>query len=302
MTSDLSPDDKRILERYLSRKSAPAQAVPVVDPVVAQNVSAFSIEDIIKNGRTFSDSTKVGDKYVGLPIALKQALDFATVGGIVVTMPELIASKIKAAKTHDFWKNWYSVQTEENIGLDKKGRFYDKDKPVLVIVNGGGILTPDRINKAYTDGLINGSAKYVGKEFDNLLDGKLPDNTSIQIYRFDEIKKGIKALPHKFGVVMPYSLAQGTSSGYHKKDSFINNPLVIARAGGIENLEKYYDLAKDNVGDLGNHHPYSGRDASVSSGRLLFLYDDCGGLDGDDGLSGIGRFVGVAPEAQRKKK
>jgi hypothetical protein len=297
MTSELSPDDKRILERYLSRKNAPVPAAPKVDPVVAQNVSGFSIEDIIKNGNTFYDSK--------IPVALKQALDFATVGGIVVTMPELIAAKVKAVKTHDFWKNWYSVQTEENIGLDKKGRFYSKKDPVLVIVNGGGILTPDRIDKAYTDkdGMIDGSAKYVGKEFDNLLDGELPDNTSIQIYRFDEIKKGIKSLPHKFGVVMPYSLAQGTISGYHQKDSFINNPLVIARAGGIENIEKYYDLAKSEEGNLGSYHPFNGRDASVPSGRLLFLGDDCDGLGGDDSLDDdVGRFVGVAPEAQRKKK
>ena len=296
MTSELSPDDKRILERYLSRKNAPVPAAPKVDPVVAQNVSGFSIEDIIKNGNTFYDSK--------IPVALKQALDFATVGGIVVTMPELIAAKVKAVKTHDFWKNWYSVQTEENIGLDKKGRFYSKKDPVLVIVNGGGILTPDRIDKAYTDkdGMIDGSAKYVGKEFDNLLDGELPDNTSIQIYRFDEIKKGIKSLPHKFGVVMPYSLAQGTISGYHQKDSFINNPLVIARAGGIENIEKYYDLAKNKEGNLGSYHPFNGRDASVPSGRLLFLLNFYLGLVGNDSLNYSGRFVGVAPEAQRKKK
>jgi hypothetical protein len=296
MTSELSPDDKRILERYLSRKSAPVQAAPVVDPVVAQNVSAFSIEDIIKNGNTFYDSK--------IPVALKQALDYATVGGIVVTMPELIAAKVKAAKTHDFWKNWYSVQTEENIGLDKKGKYYKKNDPVLVIVNGGGILTPDRIDKAYADknGMIDGSAKYDDKEFDNLLDGKLPDNTSIQIYRFDEIKKGIKSLPHKFGVVMPYSMAQGTSSGYYQKAGFISNPLVIARAGGIENLEKYYDLAKNKEGNLGSYHPFGGRDASTPSGRLLFLGSSYYGLNGYDSLNFDGRFVGVAPEAQRKKK
>jgi len=295
MTSELSPEEKIIIERYLSRKNAPVQAAPKVDPVTAQNVSAFSIEDIIKNGKPFYDSK--------IPVALKQALDHATVGGIVVNMPELIAAKVKAAKTHDFWKNWYSVHTEENIGLDKKGRFYDKDKPVLVIVNGGGILTPDRIDKAYTDkdGMIDGSAKYVGKEFDNILDGKLPDNTSIQIYRFDEIKKGIKSLPHKFGVVMPYVMAQGTSSGYHQKAGFINNPLVIARAGGIENLEKYYDLAKSKKGNLGNYHPFNGRDASVPSGRLLFLGSNFSGLSGSF-LGNVGRFVGVAPEAQRKKK
>ena len=294
MTSELSPEDQRILERYLNRKNSPRDTSPNTEPIPPQRISEFSVDNIITNGKTFYD-----DK---IPIALKQALDYSTLNGIVATMPELISAKIKAPKSHDFWQSWYSVHTEENIGIDKKGRFYKKDEPVLIVVNGGGILTPDRINKAYTDGLVDGSAKYTDKEFNDLLDGKLPDNTSIQLYKFEEIKKGI-TLPHKFGVVMPYSLAQKTSSGYYKKDGFTKNPLVIARAGGIENLEQYYELAKAPDNDLGNYHAYDGRDTSTPSGRLLFLYSDYDGLNGDDYLDNYGgRFVGVAPEAHGKKK
>ena len=273
----------------------PANSSNTTNTVPIQNFLNQEVSlDAIIAGTPFYDSK--------ISVALQHVLEYATSDGYVATMPELIAAKIKADKDNFLWQDWYSVHTEENIGIDKKGRFYTKDEPVLVVVNGGGILTPERINKAYEDELINGSAKYSDNEFDDLLDGKLPDNTSIQLYRFEEIKKGITSLPHRFGVVMPYSMAKGTSSGYHKKDGFTTNPLVIARAGGIENLEAYYNLAKHLDGDLGNYHPFSDRDASTPQGRLLYLDYYFGGLNGYSDLSNNGRFVGVAPEAHSSKK
>jgi len=287
------PDEE--LERFIKNTGwVPGQEVPVQSKVkhVVKPAFEYDIEDILK-GKTFYN-----DK---LPVALEQALDYAGSDGIVTSMPELISAKVKAGKGHDFWKQWYTVHTEENIGVDKKGLFYSKGEPVLVVVNGGGILVPDRIKQAYEEGLLNGSAKYDDEEFDMLLEGKLPDS-SIGLYRFEEIKKGISNLPHRFGIVMPYKMAQKTKSGYYKKKAFLENPLVIARAGGLENLEAYYEKAKDSDGDLGNYHPFEGRDAFTPQGRVLFLYGNCGGLHGDDDLDYIGRFVGVAPEAPRAKK
>ncbi|HLC46942.1 MAG TPA: hypothetical protein VJI75_04355, partial [Candidatus Nanoarchaeia archaeon] len=101
-------------------------------------------------------------------------------------------------------------------------------------------------------------------------------------------------LPHQFGVVMPYNMAQDTKSGWHKKKPFLENPLVIARAAGsLDQLEAFYEKAKDSDGDLGNYHPFEGRDASVSQGRVLFADDYHNGLGGDDDLDNGGRFVGV---------
>jgi len=268
------------------------EPVPQVIPPSQQN-SLFYIDDILK-GTPFYD-----DK---LPIALQKTLEFAGEGGIVATMPELIAAKIEADKSHDFWQKWYSVHTEENIGIDKKGIFYDREEPVLVVVNGGGILTPNRIQLAYDEGLLRGSAKYHDDEFDGLLDGRLPNGESINLYRFEEIKEGVSDLPHKFGVVMPYRLAQETKSGYYKKREFLENPLVIARMGGLENLEAYYEKGKDSANDMGNWHPFNGRDASVPQGRALFLNLDLSGLLGRCNLDYYGRFVGVAPEARRARK
>ena len=248
----------------------------------------------------YSEDQDSDGNYIGLPIALKQALNHAGTNGYVATMPELIAAKLKAGKNHNFWKNWFTTHTEENIGIDKKGRFYSANEPVLVIVNGGGILTPERIKQAYAEDLIDNSARYTEEEFDNLLDGNLLDGSSIKLHSLEDIRQRVLDLPHRFGVVMPYSVAQGTKSGYHKKKDFITNPLAIARNAGSENLEEYHELAKHSDGDLGCYHPFNGRDASVPQGRVLFLGSSYLGLSGYGYLDYNGRFVGVrAPEAQK---
>ena len=152
---------------------------------------SFNVDDLINNGQPFYSDQKDGDKYVGLPIALEQALNHAGTNGYVATMPELIAAKLKAGKNHNFWKNWFTTHTEENIGIDKKGRFYSANEPVLVIVNGGGILTPERIKQAYAEDLIDNSARYTEEEFDNLLDGNLLDGSSIKLHSLEDIRQRV---------------------------------------------------------------------------------------------------------------
>ncbi|MBL7100845.1 MAG: hypothetical protein ISS23_02735 [Nanoarchaeota archaeon] len=250
--------------------------------------SEYGVDDILKGQQFYDDN---------LPDALQQALDYVGVEGVVASMPYLIAGKSQAGKSNYLWKDWFTALSEENIGVDKSGKFVAAGNPVVVTVHGGGLLTPERIKQAYSEGLINGSAKYSDDEFSNLLEGRLPSGDLIELYSFEKIKEGVSDLSHRFGVVMPYSTAQNTESGYHKKKDFIQNPLVIARAGGIENLEAYFDKAKDSDGEVGNHHPFKNRDASVPQGRVLFLNSNYNGLCGSNNLDSDGRFVGVAPEA-----
>ena len=277
----------------------PGQEVPV-SPAILQagqpdNTRSFTVEEIINNYQVFySEEKDSDDKYIGVPIALRQALEFASDDGIILTMPELIASKIAVDKEHKFWKNWYTAQTEENIGIDESGTFVSSGEPVLVVVHGGGILTPERIEQAYEEGLINNSAKYTNEEFNNLLKGELPGGNSIPLYQLDDLKNGISETNRRYGVVMPFSDAQSTNSGYHKRDGFLVNPLALARTGDLTNLEKYFDLAKDSDGDVGNWHPFSGRDPTQPQGRVLFLSSNYDGLDGSSGLNNDGRFVGVS--------
>ena len=263
---------------------------PPRDPI---RNNKFSIDSILK-GTTFYDAK--------MPIALRRAEEHAGSSGIVVNLPEFIAAKAKADKNHAFWNDWYTVQTEEDIGIDITGKFYTRGTPILVVMHGGGILLPERIEAAHTMGLLNGSAKFQENEFEDLLKGNIYGK-SFPLYRIAEVKKGVSNLPHQFGVVMPYKIAQRTNSGYHQKDPFLKNPLVLARAASsLDHLENYYEKAKASDNNLGNWHPFKNRDASVPRGRVFFVNSTYNGLYGNSSLNDNGRFVGVAPEVQARKK
>ena len=269
-----------------------SQQPPKEPPRAPTGNHKLSIDSILK-GTPFYDAK--------MPIALRKAEVYAGSSGIVVNLLEFIAAKAKADKSHPFWNDWYTVQTEEDIGIDKTGKFYTRRTPILVVMHGGGILIPERIEAAYTIGLLDGSAKFQENEFEDLLKGNIYGK-SFPLYRIEEVKKGISNLPHQFGVVMPYEMAQRTTSGFHQKDPFLKNPLVLARAASsLDHLENYYEKAKALDNDLGNWHPFENRDASVPQGRVLFVDDAGGGLSGISYLNS-GRFVGVAPEAQGAKK
>ncbi|MBI4447459.1 hypothetical protein HY643_00615, partial [Candidatus Woesearchaeota archaeon] len=253
------------------------------------------IADLLAFGKTFYSNKRDSEgRGVGVADAFRRALDYAGKDGFVASMPELIAAKCFVGKDHEFWNNWHTTLSEEDIGIDKKGLFGRKGEPVLVVVHGGGILTPDRIEKAYAEGLVDGSAKYTKKEFDNLLEGRLPNGETIKIYILEDLKKGSSIVEHQFGVVITYEVAQATEPDWHKKKEFLSNPLVIARNGGLENLKKYFDKAKYLDGTVGNFHPFKGRNPNQAQGRLLFLDDSGLNLYGSDYLGSDGRSVGVS--------
>jgi hypothetical protein len=267
----------------------PGDAVPEPSKPPQQEEGTHFTPENILNGQSVYNEI--------MPRALKEAIEYSGTKGIVASMPELIAAKAIADKDHDFWKNWYTIQTEENIGLDSEGRFGTRGEPVLVTVHGGGLLTPDRIDKAYEEGLVAGSARYIEEEFDRLLEGKLPDDTEIHLYRLEEIESG-RDLPRRFGIVTPYELIQNTASGQHRKEAFIQHPLVLSRLAGLEKeiITDYFEKAKFND-KVGIWHPFKGRNAAQASGRLLYVDNTDYGLNGNSDLDDSGRFVGIAPEA-----
>lgn len=260
------------------------------EPEPPRYTSPIDIDRVV-NGKTFYDAN--------LPAALEQALAHGN-GMVVATLPELIAAKIQVDKDdHPFWQDWYTTLTEENVGIDEDGLFGAKDKPVLITLHGGGLLLPERIRKAYEDGLTDQHAAiYTPEEFYSMLKGELPSG-SIPLYHFDDFKiKG--ELPRQYGVVMDLEMAKATNSGYHQRDAFIANPLVIARSGGEEHVEAYYEKAKHSDGDLGNWHLFDKIDPNTPQGRLL-CFGDYDGLDG--GLLDFGgRFIGVAPETHAARR
>ena len=242
--------------------------------------------------------TKQGQPFynTSLPRALADAREYAHNGGHVASMPELLRGRVISPADSELWTHWFTALSEEDVGRTAAG------SSVLVTVHGGGILsTPERITRAYKEGLTpQHAAKLTDAEFTDIVNGKLPDGTKIPVYSFIEFKQGVKDLPLRYAVVMDFETARKTESGYQKIDKLYDNPLVIVRAGGVEAAKAFLDKAKSvyNSNKLGNWHPFNSVDIEQPQGRPLFVGDGCnGGLVGGDGLYGDGRVLGVAPEA-----
>ncbi|MBU4351629.1 MAG: hypothetical protein KJ939_00920, partial [Nanoarchaeota archaeon] len=225
---------KKDLEKYIQSTGwTPGQKTPVRKPVneskKAQPVQQIilSIDALINNGREFESSEQKDGKSIGVSVALQQALNEVGVDGVVATMPYLIAGKSKADKNNYLWKKWFTAFSEENAGIDTQGKLVKPGKQVIITVHGGGILTPERIMKAYADGLTaQNSAKYSEEEFGNLLNGVLPSGESIDLYSVDDVQSGrISDSFGRYAVWMNAETAKATESGYHKKIDFMKNPL-----------------------------------------------------------------------------
>lgn len=280
----------------------PGQPSPVLPvpptPIPPAVGGAFSIDDLVNRGTPFYSEQKdaTGSYYVGVPISLQQAVAHAGADGIVASLPYLVAGKAVADKSNYLWQTWLTALTEEDVGIDKKGTFVSKGKPVLVVLHGGGILTHTRITQAYTEGLTpQHAAKFTETEFDNLLKGIIPGGESISLYTLEDAQN--KRIPHPFGrygVVMDFETAKATASGLHPKSNFMSNPLVLARLGTLDHAEPYFDKAKNSDDKVGSYHLFGSIDHRQAQGRVLFLYNNYDGLGGDFDLGNLGRFVGVS--------
>ncbi len=225
------------------------------------------------------DEILTGEEFSGDDLAkiFLQASHHAGHEGLVVSCPELIATKIKALTNHAIWNNCYTTHSEENIGIDKNGEFY-KDQQVLITVHGGGLITYEKLNKSIENKTATGSVQHTNPEFQNLLIGELPDGTAVELYTLNELIKAT-FLPHTFGVVMPYALAKKTKPGPHTKKELVNNPLALSRCARQDYIEYFFDRAdeyyiyknthKNNMGFLGCYHPFKSKDPKTPEGRFI---------------------------------
>jgi len=274
---------------------------PVIQPVQQRT---GSIDELIKNGKEFySEQKDSKGNYIGVAVALQEAYNAMGSDGIIASMPYLIAGKSQADKKNYLWKNWFTANTEEDVGIDVNGLYVSKGKPVLITLHGGGILTPERIKQAYKEGLTEqNAAKLLQEDIDLILQsGTLPSGEKIPVYSFDILKSGISDPFGRCAVITDFEKVKSLESKQFKKKEFMENPLVLARAGTLEYLEKYFDKAKDSDG-VGCWHRFNQIDINQPQGRVLFVSYDYGGLLGYDNLNYDGRFVGVAPEAPVARK
>ncbi len=283
MTKRIPRELIRDLEWY------PGKELPEREPPQPQvlHESAVSIEDLLEHSKAFKADTVTS--------SLRDAQEHAGEEGYVATLPELLQARIEADRKHMVWQYWYSVISDEYVGPGPDG------KPVVVVLHGGGLLTPERIEWAYEEGLTDThAAKLDDDEWADLLEGMLPDGAMIQMYNYDDFKGSADELPRRYGVVIDFEEARNTQFGRQDRDSFLANPLAIARSGGEETAAAYFDRAQKD-GKLGCWHPFASVDPSVAQGRVLFVYNDYGGLDGSLGGSS-GRFLGVRPNALEARR
>ncbi len=224
---------------------------------------------------------------------------------------------------------WYTANSEDHSGVDKDGAFGPKNGHVVVTLQGGkegiGLLTPEVIEKAYDmkkrnkGGMNELYAAKLNDVFDgknvlaDLLHGGMPDGTKILVIPYSQlVNEGSPGGNQRYAVVRSLELARKTDSGYKGIDRLtdgegsVKDSQVIAYAGGVQEGQNVISRAKESFksGKLGVWHPFNHDkfNPDEPQGRVLFLNSvDNSGLNGYCNLDYGGRFVGVAPEAQREK-
>ena len=282
--AELSQREKSILERYLARMSAVPTPPPNPEPNPQPDLALsrlsgdfpFTVDDLLLSGNDdfYDESKNVGQKYkgipadvyVGVPVSLEKCLQWTgNNNGVVATMPYLIAGLSKAKTENYLRQRFHTACSEEFSGIDTEG-IYSKGKPIVVVQHGIEVLIPDRIRKAYSEGLTpHNGAKLTPDEWKKVLTAKSP------IYTVEDVKKGkVKNPCGSYRVVLGFDKAKATTSNYQDKNTFTNNELVIARVGTLEHLEKYFDNVQS--GDtVGNWHRFGEIDPKVPQGRVLFV-------------------------------
>ncbi len=219
-----------------------------------------------------------------LPNALRQALEYAGEDGFVASMPQLLHARVDADYNNEIWNNWFfTSNSEESLATTSQGT------RVAVMVHGGGIFsTPDRFRKLYLSNQSRASktgftglfgAKITEHEARNLVEGRLPDGTEIPIVPIDELIRGTTQLPRRYAIVMDFDLAKNSKRGYATFDELKNDPLMIARAGGVEAAAAYLDKAQGyyNTEVMGSWHRFNDMNPDQPQTYIQFLFDCLGG-------------------------
>ena len=207
--------------------------------------------------------------------ALRQASRKLGVSG-VATAPLLIAVLSQTDVEHVLWREEViDTYTEVVTGIDTEGRLGYAGQPVLVVVHGGGILTPKRIREAYKTGSVDpvsGAALYSKGEFNRVLEGRLPFG-EIPTYTADEVRQGIiPDIFDSYAVCMDGRHVQEQSLGRCYRGEFMDNDLVVAIAGTLEYLTPFFDRIASDLEASPDFPSYKTVDFSRPQGHIQRLY------------------------------
>ena len=253
-------------------------------------------------------------------VALRRALRYAGDQGYVASLPQLLSARVRSPYHNIVWNTWFTANSEESVAPTAS------NNPVVVVVHGGGIFAaPQRFERSYRADLARANpegltgqyaAKITAAEAKRLLQGRLPDGAEIPLYPFAEFQRGVAGVPRRYGVVLDFALAKRSPSGFQRFDALRQDPLMIARAGGVEAAAAYLDKAqaRNNTQKMGCTHPFNRIDPRQPQTRILNLGGNPGGTDsegeheglglgydldwgigGNNGLVDMARYLAVAP-------
>ena len=198
--------------------------------------------------------------------------------GFMATLPQLVHGISYDPNKLDEFGSSITPLSEEINGKSPAGI------NVLIELHGGGIIDPSK----NIGSNIKLSVKVYPQNFQQLLDGKLPDGSEIPIFPFKELESGISNLPMKYAVWTDLDRVQNKKSGKYGIEELRTDELFIMRAGGPESANKFLDAigiyaeAKQLQPHYGNRHSLGKVDENQTQSRLLLLNK------GDFGISDSG--------------
>ena len=258
-----------------------------------------------------------------LPDALRRALIHAGDDGFVASLPQLLNARVGASFDNIIWNTWFTANSEECVATTAQGN------RVVMAVHGGGIFASPERNRTLYHANVNRSSKlgftgiFAAKisegEARGIVDGRLPGGRQIPVYDFDAFRQGIADLPRHYAVVMDFGVAKGSHTGYVGFDDLRDDPMMIVRAGGVEQAAAYLDRARTrgNADTIGSWHSFNEIDPAQPQSCICLMYGSPGGararvfaplgidqlrgvhtdfgVRGDTGMINMGRYVAVAP-------
>ena len=139
------------------------------------------------------------------------------------------------------------------------------------------------------------------------------------MFDFSAFKQGIADMPRHYAVVMDLDVAKQAHAGYVDFDDLKDDPMMVVRAGGVEQAAAYLDKARTrgNADTIGSWHSFNEMDADQPQSCICLMYGSPDGararifapegidqlrgvqtdfgLRGDTGMINMGRYVAGAP-------
>ena len=198
-----------------------------------------------------------------------------------VYMPQIVDARIEADEDSRVWQTWFTTPSIRATGRSKEGI------PVVVYAHIDNYFSsPENIEQAMSQGLVNGAGRIPQSEFQRLIDleGLTDESGNQSVF------------------VIGYNKLREYKSDVIKVSNALKHPQVIPFLGGEERAQRYLKKHKKVFGStIGIWHSDDLSDEPLA--RLLRLGDYCDdGLGGNDVLDDDARFVGVRDSAKGAAK